>query len=196
MELEALFDVPQSAAVETLCSENTSEAPQYQIKKMGSPLDSIWRNLKVCARVEELWKDHSSSQIASAISGEFSVTVTRNAVIGYLHRAKLTSAKKTKDHPQHRPKGPSQRKRTPAQFGAERQTSNRLKAVKPTPFLVSPCDVEPRNISLMDLKTGDCRFVYGDGPFLFCGQPAMPGYSWCTGHAALVFAPRLRGRSA
>lgn len=194
MELEVLFDVPQSAAVETGCSENTSEAPQYQIKKPGSPRNSIWRDLSLCARVEKLWKDHSATEIAEAIGS------TRNAVISYLHRANLTSKDKSKDHPQYRPKGTRPKTstgRSNAQFGADRALENRLRrATKPSPFLVSRCDIEPRNISLMDLKSGDCRFVYGDGPFLFCGQPAMPGYSWCTGHAALVFAPRLRGRSA
>lgn len=46
-------------------------------------------------------------------------------------------------------------------------------------------EVEPRHVSLLDLQQGgDCRWPYGDGPFTFCGHPAVFG-SYCGPHFGL-----------
>lgn len=43
-------------------------------------------------------------------------------------------------------------------------------------------EVEPRNISLIDLEPNDCRYPYGDGPMTFCGHPKIAGSSYCFHH--------------
>ncbi|QPF87000.1 hypothetical protein IC762_12170 [Bradyrhizobium genosp. L] len=49
--------------------------------------------------------------------------------------------------------------------------------------------VEPRNLTLLELAAGDCRYPYGDGrDIVFCGHPIRKG-SYCLAHAALVFVP-------
>jgi hypothetical protein len=34
--------------------------------------------------------------------------------------------------------------------------------------------------TIMDLADDTCRFPLGDGPFLFCGAPSMPGKPYCA----------------
>ena len=45
-----------------------------------------------------------------------------------------------------------------------------------------------RNVALLDLEDGECRFSYSaNPPYLFCGQPTLKGLSWCPRCHSLVF---------
>lgn len=42
---------------------------------------------------------------------------------------------------------------------------------------------------LIDLERNDCRFPFGDGPFLFCAEVQKLGSSYCAEHHAECFRP-------
>lgn len=51
--------------------------------------------------------------------------------------------------------------------------------------------------TLLDLENNECRFAFGDGPFLFCADATKPGSSYCAEHHAMCFRSvvvALRGR--
>lgn len=52
-------------------------------------------------------------------------------------------------------------------------------------------DAASRHIRLMELQSGDCRYVVSDRgeQALFCAAPVHPGLSWCEHHNARVFKP-------
>jgi GcrA cell cycle regulator len=50
-------------------------------------------------------------------------------------------------------------------------------------------EIVPLNLSLLDLEPGNCRWPFGNGPFLFCGHPSMEGSKYCTPHFYLSIGP-------
>lgn len=48
-----------------------------------------------------------------------------------------------------------------------------------------------RGVSLLELERNQCRFVIGDGPYLFCGLPLKPGSasSYCPDCHKIVYVP-------
>lgn len=157
---------------------------------------SPWANESTCALAKKLWEDHSSGEIAKILSANLGITVKRNAVIGYLHRQKLTVANKTEVHPlttrafAPRPKyskpGPKPKPKT------ERITS----ALRPRVTHESPevkamrcAEVVPLNIGLEALNETTCKWPYGDGPWTFCGNGALKGLPYCQPHQALATKP-------
>ncbi len=36
--------------------------------------------------------------------------------------------------------------------------------------------------TLLELDDNDCRYAFGDGPFLFCGDPKQDKSSYCVHH--------------
>lgn len=38
--------------------------------------------------------------------------------------------------------------------------------------------------TLLELENNECRFAFGDGPFLFCAEVKKPGSSFCEFHHA------------
>ncbi len=50
-------------------------------------------------------------------------------------------------------------------------------------------EIVPRNISLIELENGDCRYPYGDEIITFCGHPQQEGSSYCAAHHFLCLAP-------
>lgn len=121
----------------------------------------------------------SPSLSASQIANELNCGITRNAVIGRIHRLGLALRGKRKAAP----KVKKTRKRAPSVQLAPVfrvidgiQVETELRCV----------EIEPRGISLTELELGDCRYPEGDGPFTFCGHPKTNGSSYCRPHSALV----------
>ena len=138
-----------------------------------------------------LYKDGASfAEIAAAIGGG----ISRNAVIGMAHRQGWSGRK---------PPGTSLRtqQRRAKRANTDRSTTMRLqwKAAKPPPkpkpVRILPPRVEDtaqpvsRDVALVDLKAGDCRWPIGNGPFVFCGHRAPEGRSYCEYHARLAYQP-------
>ncbi len=59
-----------------------------------------------------------------------------------------------------------------------------------SPPMARPAHSEPR-VSIWDLRVGTCRWPLG-GPWepveFFCGQPTVPGCSWCQEHRKRAFS--------
>jgi len=152
-----------------------------------------WTDERV-ATLSKLWADGlSASQIANILGG-----VTRNAVIGKVHRLGLSgraratnnsSVKRTK-----RVAGTSQsfnqpRRQPSAGNSASSAKVTRLKPVVEVPDLVAP---ESKRLSLTDLNDRVCKWPHGDpatNDFHFCGHKCAEGKPYCEYHAQLAFQP-------
>lgn len=127
----------------------------------------------------------SSAGIASELSVTFGRKITRNAVIGILHRKQIGGRVKPKPTP-YKPRKPSTRKINvvrPTAHGSMIviETSERTDKLE-----LADVSVDPLNIPFADLKHGDCRYPYGDADFRFCGHAALPGFSYCGPHQRLT----------
>jgi GcrA cell cycle regulator len=130
------------------------------------------------------------SQIAAEIG------VTRNAVIGKVHRMGLT----TGGRPGRRPGSLAQRMRPlPAPAPRRQSRINRIfraiaeegSTVVPFPGALEPPAVESaQRCSLLELAGGCCRWPLSDpgkADFAFCGNAAIAGISYCAGHARIAY---------
>jgi GcrA cell cycle regulator len=131
------------------------------------------------------------SQIAAEIG------VTRNAVIGKLHRLGLT----TGGRPGRPPSALAQRMRTAAPVQPRERRQTRLTRIfraiaDAGPTLVPfPTEIEvpvesAHRCSLFDLTSDRCRWPLSDpgkDDFGFCGNHTIAGISYCAGHARLAY---------
>lgn len=65
---------------------------------------------------------------------------------------------------------------------------DKIKATRPAAARPTNSDVaagEFLGLDLLDLDFGQCRYPQGDGPVLFCGQPARNGSPYCDRHHKL-----------
>jgi GcrA cell cycle regulator len=140
-------------------------------------------------RVEKLRELHARQLSCAMMAGELGGGISRNAVIGKLHRLGLSNAYSTVHKENRRPRktrDKTNRKtiRIVKANGNSRQM--RLMESPETDLQALRCvEVVPRNISLLDLEPGECRYPYGDSNFTFCGHPSAEGYSYCAPHAVL-----------
>lgn len=157
-------------------------------------------------KLKSLWAEGlSASQIASAL-GE----VTRNAVIGKIHRLGLSGRVKGAQPPA-RP----ERQRSSDRPDA-RQTRGGLASPQPAlrralsvgnAVLKADPDEEPvalvvgeatvvsihGGVPFADLCHGMCRWPQGDpadNAFRFCGRPVAAGHPYCSEHAGRAFHGR------
>lgn len=140
--------------------------------------------------LKKLWSEGlSASQIASKMGG-----VTRNAVIGKVHRLGLSG------------------RATPAkpQRGVEHREETHVERPSATSGLTRPVYDnylnEPEFVAPVILSTGDmttvatlsrnmCKWPIGDpasDEFHFCGQSTPTGKSYCPYHAHMAFQPSGR----
>jgi GcrA cell cycle regulator len=132
----------------------------------------------------------SAWEIAKELGG-----ITRNAVIGKLHRLGIVKTKVVVSAP---PPPPKSRLRPKPNFA----TIPNLLPAEPAPRWEPREDETPDfgNIPLGDLKSSQCHWPRGEGsiedPFRFCGRESLAGFSYCAGHARLSVAigSRHRGR--
>lgn len=134
------------------------------------------------------------SQIAAQIG------VTRNAVIGKMHRLGLSPGRPAGGSARccppraHHPRVPSQRRLLRLMFSDGALTADG--SAMPAPVeSAQPC-------SLVDLEPGKCRWPLGDtigncsaAEFSFCGNAAIAGLSYCAGHARMAYRIPARRRA-
>ncbi|MEM9704858.1 MAG: GcrA family cell cycle regulator [Pseudomonadota bacterium] len=145
-------------------------------------------------QLKKLWAEGlSASQIANKMGG-----VTRNAVIGKVHRLGL-SGRATPSAPQ---RGRS--------YGAPEDTyeveeeTSAVEASEPPveqPVFSAPVTIiESDRATVASLRRNMCRWPIGDpasDDFHFCGEPTASGKSYCAYHAQLAFQPtQRRGEAA
>jgi len=127
--------------------------------------------------LKDLWAEGlSASQIAGQLGG-----VTRNAVIGKVHRLGLPK-RGTASRIYSKPKKSKPEKRARLAGGIFNPHTQPPKEVL-LPALKK--ETIPENIiSFQDLKEGQCKFPYGSPkhePFGYCGKPVSLGKTYCAG---------------
>jgi len=148
--------------------------------------------------LKKLWAEGlSASQIAGRLG-----SVTRNAVIGKVHRLGLSGRATTSRMKSHRPRQRMAAKRlaksryatigNPALRALYNAETNVY--LPPTEELVIP--VAERK-SIQTLTEVTCRWPIGDPQhteFHFCGKNKVPGLPYCEFHARRAFQPPKTGR--
>ncbi len=148
-------------------------------------------------RVEELkklWSEGlSASQIAKQLGG-----VTRNAVIGKVHRLGL-SGRATPSRPARRPAKPSRPRTTTASIEPVRTARPSPSA----PTVVTSAPVEPAVLpsgefaTVLTLKDSMCKWPIGDpaqSSFRFCGRGTNASHAYCDAHANMAYQPSQKRR--
>ncbi len=156
--------------------------------------------------LKKLWSDGLS---ASQIAGELG-SVTRNAVIGKVHRLGLSGRAKTTavQQPRVRKAAPT---RPTASSSPSRSSMNSFMrgstALKAEEIIVAegmtmpsiiPEDVVvamSRRVSIMELKEGVCRWPLGDPlapDFVYCGSDCSIGTPYCGFHSNVAYQPSDR----
>lgn len=196
----------------SLTEHRIAAQPARTGKGHGAPHEGGWTD----ARVEQLKKLCEERLSASQIAGIMGGGLTRNGVIGKIHRLKLNG---TRPKPAPRPALPKAQKRLDRLADAPRPRKRSANdaifvpgeplppdtsGIGPDAWLRLPGAGEP--IPLLALREGTehrpgtCRWPLGDPlepGFGFCGCQAMPGKPYCEAHSrrALMFE-RARGRLA
>ena len=147
-------------------------------------------------RVELLKKLWGEGLSASQIAGRLG-SVTRNAVIGKVHRLGLSGRATTSRMKSHRPRPRMASKRMATKTRFATTGNPALRALyQETEAYVPP--VEEMVIPVAERKTiqtlteCSCRWPIGDpqaADFHFCGKNKVPGLPYCEFHARRAFQP-------
>jgi GcrA cell cycle regulator len=163
-----------------------------------------WTDDRV-ALLRRLWEDgQSASKIAAQLGG-----VTRNAVIGKVHRLGLAGRLRAGED------GTSAKaveiETAIAVVEAEAPEPVAILSHRPAPDFPPPAaavPIEPvaiplsQRVTIMDLRESMCRWPLGDPTtpdFRFCGARSITGLPYCTHHAEIAYQPaaeRKRDRRA
>jgi len=140
-------------------------------------------------QLKKLWSEGlSAAQIANKMGG-----VTRNAVIGKVHRLGL-SGRATPAKPQ-RGCSPKLERKTES-TAAPKETRKDVKPIIPEPEFTAPLVLDTGDrMTVSTIKNNMCKWPLGDpatDDFHFCGQPTLPGKSYCAYHAHMAFQPPQR----
>lgn len=148
--------------------------------------------------LKKLWADGlSASQIAAEIG-----SVTRNAVIGKVHRLGLSGRVKPSQQGNPRPKkaAPS-RPATPVASVAPVGRPAPVLVPAPAALAVDPEPARPvepvavpvtERVTIMELREFMCRWPLGDptsAEFRFCGARSITGLPYCNHHASVAYQP-------
>lgn len=136
--------------------------------------------------LKKFWAEGlSASQIASKMGG-----VTRNAVIGKVHRLGL-SGRATPAKPQ---RGCDPERHVDVVEPAFAREE--MEALADGPEFIAPAVLASGDLATVaTLKGNMCKWPMGDparDDFHFCGQSAPTGKSYCAYHAQLAFQPAQR----
>jgi GcrA cell cycle regulator len=137
-------------------------------------------------RVEQLKSCIVTGLTCSQIAAQ--IGVSRNAVIGKIHRLGLSTERpagapaRTSPPRARHPRAPTQRRMLRLAFA--QAPYGAAEAVLDAPVdSAHPC-------SLTDIAERKCRWPIGDparADFVFCGNDAIAGFTYCAGHARLAY---------
>ena len=145
-----------------------------------------WTDERV-EQLKQMWLDGlSASQIAGRLGG-----VTRNAVIGKVHRLGLSGrgapTRVTRRRPS-TPRAPRAQSTTPRREQAAKQAA----APAPEPEELEVISDPDAQANLLELNEQTCKWPNGDPGdenFHFCGQRSAPGMPYCAAHAKKAYQP-------
>ena len=153
-----------------------------------------WTEERV-ALLKRMWREgQSASQIAVALGG-----VSRNAVIGKVHRLQLSKRGRVVSAPARQKKPKLEAKKTVKVSKTNAQKAQALATTTPvvTQEYVRPVLPEvivpiSRRLKLAELTERTCKWPNGDPlheDFAFCGNEADTKSPYCRYHARLAFQP-------
>jgi GcrA cell cycle regulator len=138
-------------------------------------------------RVEQLRSYVNPGLTCGQIADE--IGVTRNAVIGKIHRLGLSPGRTAGRPARERPP----RDRRPRLF-TQRQVLRLVYAQAPCAAHAAAVGWTPvesaQRCSLLELAQGKCRWPIndpGEADFAFCGNDSIPALSYCAGHARMAY---------
>ena len=171
-------------------------------------LSVTWTDERV-ELLKKLWGEGlSASQIATEIGG-----VSRNAVIGKVHRLGLSGRGKTPPQSTPRPRAKPVVAAAPAPIrpvastppapanGAADLTAVEIEMTDPEPAILAPrappqgeAVIVPlsERVTIMELRESMCRWPMGDPTspeFRFCGARSLTGLPYCDHHAQIAYQP-------
>jgi GcrA cell cycle regulator len=166
--------------------------------------DTTWSDVRV-ELLKKLWSDGlSASQIAAEMGG-----VTRNAVIGKVHRLGLSGRAKTSNPSTARVGArkptPNRTPSRPSMGGSGGHASHGNAALKsdidpqheeqPAPQEAPREDVVvpmSERVTIMELRESMCRWPLGDptsSEFRYCGSKSDGGSPYCAYHCKIAYQP-------
>jgi GcrA cell cycle regulator len=170
----------------------------YPAFKGPSLSDSVWTDDREEA-LKKLWADGlSASQIAGELGG-----VTRNAIIGKVHRLGLPGRSKPRGTRRSKSDRP---RRRPGRFLVDAGTSMPLRSAA---ALEEPIDVRgsteqcstkiaplEQRVGLQQLNDSTCRWPIGDpsNGMTFCGGRPIGDLPYCVHHSRIAYEP-VRSRN-
>ena len=155
---------------------------------------SVWTDERITELKARWMAGESASEIARAMSGALS----RNAVIGKVHRLGLMDRDRLppegRDRPPRAPKVERQRYTRPPKpgpqnkpavvFGAAPSLRKTCKPYTPAPEPLTPTK------TLMELGAGDCRWIIGERVGrVFCGRQSTDCSPYCATHQGMAYQP-------
>jgi GcrA cell cycle regulator len=167
-------------ATELGCSKSSVS---LRIKKLSFSYPNEWTKERIYLLKEHLSNGLSASEIAKVLGG-----VTRNAVIGKVHRMGWEFNKSTGPRKQvlkttkRRPKTVSSPKIIYPEIIDEEKVSDCVK--RSEVFQLQPGE---EYVSFVDHKDSQCRCIKekGDKVLGYCANPAEPGSRYCAEHTAI-----------
>lgn len=133
-------------------------------------------------RIEHLRVLAADGLSASAIAAGLGGGMSRNAVIGKLHRLGLAPTGRTVAAKPGRPKVTKTRRHP---FNQPRALALALETA--APIIELPPDQSPDACTIIQLTSESCRWPLGEPSpdMLYCGSQKWPGSSYCARHARL-----------
>ncbi len=157
-------------------------------------------------RVELLRKLWSEGLSASQVAAELGAGITRNAVIGKIHRLGLAERAKTVVSSRPRiPKAPRQAQQQRSTMTVPVTHGNTALVYAPQTLIIARSRPEEEvvipmseRVTLMELRESTCRWPIGDPTtpeFRFCGGPSpVGGGPYCAYHARVAYQPSQERR--
>lgn len=166
--------------------------------------------------LKKLWSDGlSASQIAGQIGGG----VTRNAVIGKVHRLKLSARAKPASPSQRSNRTAARQPRRPSQQSSQSAAAMKRRMIQNAPRTAGATALSPSSqierelylapqeqeleipaaerLSLLQLTEETCKWPIGDPTnpeFHFCGRGSLDGKPYCEFHSARAYHQQDRRR--
>jgi len=166
--------------------------PDFSAATAGEDLAMTWTDERV-EMLKKLWADGlSASQIAAELGG-----ITRNAVIGKVHRLGLSGRAKSPSSAAPRPRKPRAhshmlRVSRPSMRGNTALAHAYEFDVEPEPALLDNVIPLGQRRTLLELTEETCRWPIGDPAqpdFFFCGGQAITGLPYCAYHSRVAYQP-------
>jgi len=165
----------------------------------AAPEKAMWTEDRV-GTLKELWADGLS---ASQIAARLGMGVTRNAVIGKVHRLNLsgraTQPRNTAPRAPRKTREPSIPGRSPSMptAGATALKAYTHSAPRPMPLpepkpLRLVDNAKDGRITILHLSDKTCKWPIGDPThedFCFCGHGPRDGSPYCEYHARIAYQP-------